>query len=244
MDLRPHDQGGFDVRFDWGLAGLHNLAAGVATAVIVDVLSFSTCVDVATERGAAVLPFAGGSEDAARYAADHDACLASRRGDGRWTLSPASLLDIPAGTRLVLPSPNGSSLSKAAADLGLEVLAGCLRNAAAVGRRAGAAHGPIGVVAAGERWGIGAGGLRPALEDLIGAGAVISTLDGSRSPEAAAAAAVFASVESSLEASVAESASGRELSAAGFGEDVRIATQLDAGGSAPVLVGPAYRADA
>ena len=49
-----------------------------------------------------------------------------------YSLSPASLTAIPAETSLVLPSPNGSAISALAAQLGRPMLAGCLRNAAAV----------------------------------------------------------------------------------------------------------------
>ena len=96
--------------------------------------------------------------------------------DQPWSLSPAALLRAPYTPRLVLPSPNGSTIAAAASGL---VLAACLRNASAVGRWL-AAHGygtpsrPVLVVPAGERWPDGS--LRPSLEDGLGAGAVIAAL--------------------------------------------------------------------
>ena len=57
--------------------------------------------------------------------------------DQPWSLSPAALLRAPYTPRLVLPSPNGSTIAAAASGL---VLAACLRNASAVGRWL-AAHG-------------------------------------------------------------------------------------------------------
>ena len=141
-----------------------------------------------------------------------------RRCDG-YTLSPSSLRLIPAGTRLVLPSPNGSRLSAVASGHGT-VVAGCLRNRSAVATWAAAQPGPIGVVAAGERWADGS--LRVSLEDLLGAGALISAMDATweRSPEAAAAQQVFAATGLNRLNQLWECASGRELRQRGFGRDV------------------------
>lgn len=46
------------MRFECGEQGVRALAAaGVSHFVIVDVLSFSTCVDVAVSRGAEIIPY-------------------------------------------------------------------------------------------------------------------------------------------------------------------------------------------
>jgi 2-phosphosulfolactate phosphatase len=104
--------------------------------VLVDVLSFGACVDVATARGASILPYPRRDESAERYARDRQALLdaAERLAAGGFSLSPQSLLAIPAGTRLVLPSANGSALSLRAADFGI-VLSACFRNFEAVAGR-------------------------------------------------------------------------------------------------------------
>lgn len=52
----------------------------------------------------------------------------------RYTLSPHSSLTLPAGARLVLPSPNGSTCTVIAAAMGARVIAGSLRNEKAVTR--------------------------------------------------------------------------------------------------------------
>ncbi|HEY9430302.1 MAG TPA: 2-phosphosulfolactate phosphatase [Blastocatellia bacterium] len=171
------DQSGFDVRCEWGENGVRHLAHGADAVIIVDVLSFSTCVEIATSRGAVVIPYRWKDESAAAFAASVNAELAGARraGDG-YSLSPASLTNISAGTRLALPSPNGSALSLATGTT--PTLTACLRNCRAVATAA-AKYGPrVAVIPAGERWDDGS--LRPAFEDWVGAGAVISHLKGSQ----------------------------------------------------------------
>ena len=51
------DPSGYDIRCEWGLAGVETLGPVSDVIVIVDVLTFSTAVDVAVARGAAVLPY-------------------------------------------------------------------------------------------------------------------------------------------------------------------------------------------
>lgn len=176
-ELDPnHLQIGPDVRLDWGMRGLEALlAGGVRTVVIVDVLSWSTAVDVASGRGACIYPSAGDAASVAALAARVGADIAGRRGEaGRPTLSPLSLRSLARGSKLVLPSPNGSTLAEMAATAGVDVFAGCLRNASAIAAAITAF--PVGIVAAGERWPDGS--LRPALEDGWGAGAIAVALGG------------------------------------------------------------------
>jgi 2-phosphosulfolactate phosphatase len=54
----------------------------------------------------------------------------SQRNNSQYSLSPQSLASIPKGTRLVLPSPNGATLTLATEKT--PTLAGCLRNYRAV----------------------------------------------------------------------------------------------------------------
>lgn len=118
----------------------------------------------------------------------------------------------------------------------------CLRNAAAVARwvrrRQHEAGVTVAVIAAGERWGDGE--LRPAAEDLWGAGAVIAELadeTGGRSPEAELAAAGHHAVRDTLPSSLRSCASGRELIARGFQADVDIAAEVGSSAVVPVLRG-------
>jgi 2-phosphosulfolactate phosphatase len=219
------------VHVEWGLEGLRARLDDTDVFVVVDVLSFSTCVDVALDRGAWIVPSALGPE-AWELARALGAECASSRGTGRYSLSPLSYADVPAGTTVVLPSPNGASLCLATGDI--PTLTSCLRNAAAVAGAAFQMGRRITVVAAGERWPNGA--LRPALEDWLGAGAVVARLASTRSPEAAAAEAAFGAARSRLVATLVACQSGRELVERGYEADVRCATDLDATRRAPILV--------
>jgi len=223
-------QGPFEVRCEWGPQGVAALE-GCRTFVVVDVLSFSTCVAVAAARGVEVAPCRSMDREAAELARRLGATVAGPRGGG-YSLSPASLLSAPRGMRLVLASPNGATVSLEAGARG-HVLAGCLRNRSAVAKRAASLGGPIGTVPAGERWPDGT--LRPCYEDLLGAGAIAAKLTGSRSPEAAAAVAMFEAASDRLAASLMSCSSGCELVERGFPEDVRMAAELDADAVAPEL---------
>jgi 2-phosphosulfolactate phosphatase len=258
----PFSQHGYRVRLEWGPGGLAALAGLSAVIVIVDVLSFSTAVDIAVGRGATVLPVPWRAPAAPDVELPAGAVPAGRRGSASWSLSPSSLLALPAGTRLALPSPNGATLSAAAAESGATVLAGCLRNAPNVAAtalaclqvppsRPGSASksrpddgdGVISVVPAGERW--PDGDLRPAIEDMLGAGAVVAELArlgaGPCSPEALAAADAFeAARRQGLHDALAACSSGRELHAAGFGADVALAAEYGVSGGAPVLCDGEY----
>ena len=255
MTLAAHRQAAYPVRFDWGPTGAVATAGGAAYAVVVDVLSFTTSVCVGVERGIAVHPFAWKDERARAYADERGASLAIGRHEARrlglgLSLSPVSIAAAVGVQRLVLPSPNGSAIA-AALDRPT-VVAACLRNRSAVARhlhdevsvlaRRGVETCAITVVAAGERWPDGS--LRPAVEDLWGAGAVLAALvdlgvEG-LSPEARVAEAAYRAVEPDLAAAVTGCASGRELVDGGFEEDVAMARDLDVADRVPVLSGGAF----
>jgi 2-phosphosulfolactate phosphatase len=231
--MSVYDQHDFEIRCEWGEEAVALLASVSDVVIIVDVLSFSTCVDIAVARGAQVFPFAGPIEGARDLAETVGGVVASRRGStGAFTLSPLSLTSIPSGTKLVLPSPNGSTLS-----LGTRAtptIAGCLRNARAVAHAAQQVGTTISVIAAGERWNH-ARNVRFSFEDFIGAGAIISHLHGTRSPEAQAAEAAFRSAQRNLKQLLRECASGRELIAEGFDVDVALASEYNGSDAVPRL---------
>jgi len=179
--------------------------------------------------------YAWKDDSARRFATERGALLAGKRGD-KFSLSPGSLRELPAGARLVLPSPNGATLSLAAA--GRPTMCGCLRNAAAVAKAAGS-YGPrVAVIPAGERWPDDT--LRPCFEDWIGAGAIIEQLPGTRSPEAEAALAAWQSARLKLLELLRVCPSGQELIERGFPQDVEIAGEVNVSLSAPTMKEGAY----
>lgn len=231
------------ILFEWGLSGAKALADYADVLIVVDVLSFSTCVDVACARGAQVFPFPLGDRDAAiREAERLNVILAGKRSDktAEYTLSAPTLRKIPTGTKLMLPSPNGSRISFSTQ--GKTVLAGCLRNAKAVAQHAVALSqsNTIAVIAAGERW--PDGGLRPAIEDFIGSGAIIAELQGDLSAEARVARNTFLSAGPDLSDMLHDASSSIELKEKGFPQDVEIALELNVSNCVPVLLNGAYSA--
>jgi 2-phosphosulfolactate phosphatase len=232
----------------WGPNGLRDLAPRSDVVVIIDVLRFTTAVDVAVSRGADVFPYKWHDGTEATFAQSIGAELAVPQDEvdegHPWSLSPVALGRIPAGTKLVLPSPNGAALAFAARDAGAQaVVAGCLRNATAVGRFVASIGGTVGILASGERWRGATGPLRPAVEDWVGAGAIVAALGsrgGPRSPDAIAAAGSFDACRAALEWTLASSTSGRFLTARGLAEDVALAAELDRSDGVPLLVGDCF----
>lgn len=217
------------MRCEWGPVGVTEVPADVV--VVIDVLRFTTAVDAAVGHGVAVHPYRWRDASAAAFASSVGAVLA----DGQTaSLSPESLLALDPGSSVVLPSPNGSTCAALAAERGATVVAACLRNAAAVGAWLAERGGTVTLVPCGERWPDGS--LRPALEDLLGAGAVIAALPGARSPEAAAAEAVWESSADRLPEVLAGCASGRQQHARGWDADLAFASRVGASGCVPVLV--------
>jgi len=241
---RAHQQRGYRIRFDWGLSGAEALLdAGDVDAVVVDVLSFTTTVGVAVERGIEVYPFPWKDERAQTFADGLGATLAVGRLDAQRegvpgvSLSPAAMSRVEGVKRIVLPSPNGSTIADRVDEDGVRVVAASLCNASAVAGWLARRAETIAIVAAGERWPDGS--LRPCAEDLWGAGAVVDALisagrDG-LSAEATVAAAGFLMAKQAPDDHLAGCASGRELIAKGFAEDVRLAGRLDASAVVPVL---------
>jgi 2-phosphosulfolactate phosphatase len=229
--LDPFSQASYRIRLEWGRRGARRAAARGDLRVVVDTLSFASAVVTAVAHGAEVYPCRD-REDPIELAQRLGAVAAESRSytptESHFSLSPVSYLRVAPGTRVVLRSPNGATCCRAGRG---PVLVGCLLNATAAAREATALAGErcVTVVACGERWKARGedGPLRVAIEDLLGAGAIIAALPGSQSPEARVAAAAFLALKEDLAGVIAESGSGRELVARGHPADVAHAARLD-----------------
>ncbi|HUM70073.1 MAG TPA: hypothetical protein PLK31_14660, partial [Chloroflexota bacterium] len=84
------NQNDYDIRFEWGVSGLEALLPVSDVMVIVDVLSFTTCVDIVVGRGGLVLPYRGEAEALPAFAHSQNALYAShkRQQDTAYSLSP------------------------------------------------------------------------------------------------------------------------------------------------------------
>ncbi|MEV6965937.1 2-phosphosulfolactate phosphatase [Hamadaea sp. NPDC051192] len=249
--ISPYAQTPYAVRCDWGPIGADEVGPGTAVVAVVDVLSFSTTLTVAADRGIEVFPYRWRDERAAAFAAEQNATLAVGRSEvgpaQPVSLSPSTIRAAHGVTRLVLPSPNGSTVARRLAETGATVIGVSLRNARAAAAwtaRTLPSGAAVAVVPAGERWKID-DSLRPAIEDLWGAGAFLQgLLDeglGGLSPEAELAVAAYRHVSPHLRDALYACASGIELAGYGYPEDVDIASEVDSSTVVPVLDGESFR---
>ena len=210
--MPPFDQSTYQVRLEWGVAGLARLAPA-DIVVVVDVLRFSTTVIDAVERG------------------------------------DESPLD--AGAHAV--SINGAAVAEAAARGGALVLLAALRNASAVAaavlaeQQGRGSRTSVAVIAAGELTGRdAAAAVRFAVEDQLGAGAIVDALGAlgidHTSPDAAVASESFRALRRAVKHLLTASGSGLELIETGRGDEVAHAAAVDAASIVPVLREGIFRA--
>jgi 2-phosphosulfolactate phosphatase len=207
-------------------------------------LSFSTTAVTAIQRGGIIYPCTT-QENAAVLAQQVGGELAVRREDvpakGRFSLSPETFLKLEPGSKVTLASPNGATCCNYG-NQAPYLLVGTLINAKAVATVLSDLldHNPdlnVTVIACGERWSIPSedGPLRIAIEDYLGAGAILSYLNADKSPESRVCQGAFLQAGDDLEALLWDCASGRELRERGFEQDIRHAARLDVYESVPLL---------
>ncbi len=161
--------------------------------------------------------------------------------------------DVPLDAAAHAVSLNGAAVAEAAARTGALVLVAGLRNASAVAtavlaeqKRRGART-SVALIPAGERTGREAGSvLRFAVEDQLGAGAIVDALGtlgiDHTSPDAAVAGESFRALRRAVTHLLTASGSGLELIARGERDDVTAAAALDAASVVPVLRDRVFRA--
>ena len=220
----PFDQGRYQVRLEWGVSGLARLAPA-DIVVVVDVLRFSSTVAAALAVGDSY-PL----DEAAHAISLNGAAVVRAAATAPTTASGAN----PTPARVVV--------------------LGCLRNAPAIARfameeqarRGGRTS--IAIIAAGERTDAESTAPRFAVEDLLGAGAIIDALGGvgidHTSPEAAAAAEAFRGLRGAVRHLLTASGSGQELIERDARDDVLAAAAIGDLDVVPVLDSAGVRFEA
>ncbi len=223
------------INLDWKPAGVTKAAERGDVIVIVDTLSFSTTVATAVSNGAMIYPCFP-TDDPASLALSHDAKVAIKRGEvsgeDQFSLSPDSFSNIKPGTRVILPSPNGAVCCRSAVKA-QSVFVGTIVNASAtaeaISKLINRENLSVTIIACGEReaYGVDSGEIRFALEDYLGAGAIISELEFAKSAEAMVCEKAFLAVRDDLEKIIRECQSGQELVERGYDKDVSIASDIN-----------------
>lgn len=230
---------------DWGRRGVRRAVERGDIIVIVDVLSFSTTVVTAAARGAYIYPCSS-HQAAAKVAVQVGGEMAVKRMEvpakGRFSLSPLTFEQVEPGTKVAVVSPNGAFCAR----LGRRspsLFVGCFVNAAAVAKAVSEILAGTGsavtIIACGERERLTGGRsvIRWAVEDYLGAGAILSGLQFDKSPDAVVCEGAFRSCREIMGEIMTECQSGRELAEWGFARDVTFSTRLDVSRCVPVLRG-------
>jgi len=236
-------QEGYRCRLEWGKRGASAAAARGDILVVVDTLRFSTTAVTAVHHGVLLYPCTW-DEDIHAFSQRVGAIAGGHRSgeDTRYTLSPLCYIHAVPGLRIALASPNGATCARHASAVPI-LFVGALVNARAVGMGVAqwleTTNLSVTVLACGERWPTPSddGELRFAIEDYLGAGAILSCLPQTKSPEALLCAGAFVLAAPILEEMLLECGSGRELQGKGQVHDVRHAARLNLYDTVPVMRG-------
>ncbi|MGV3489165.1 MAG: 2-phosphosulfolactate phosphatase [Tuberibacillus sp.] len=238
------DQSPYECRLEWGRRGAREAAERGDIVIVVDVLSFSSTVVSALNCGAIIYPYPpnlNGKDFAKEIGAEYILGRAEASKKGLPTLSPVTFSQNHANKRYVLTSLNGAFCTWIASKVPA-LLIGSLLNASAVARIANQVSAktktPITVIPCGEQWNNimeNEDALRPSVEDYLGAGAILSYLQGEKSPEAEVCMNAFLHSKDNWNHLIWECGSGRELREKGFEEDVRHCSRLNVYDTVPLL---------
>ncbi|WP_059173674.1 2-phosphosulfolactate phosphatase [Bacillus sp. FJAT-27445] len=243
------DQAPYAVRMEWGRRGAREAAERGDIVLIVDVISFSSTVTTALHTGCEIYPYPphlDGKAYAEQIGGEYILGRSEAAKLGKATLSPVSFNTSHQGKSFVLTSLNGAFCTWIAEKVPA-LLIGSILNAAAAAKAANEIRkriqADITVVPCGEQWNQPAeneDSLRPSIEDYLGAGVILSMLDGEKSPEAEVCEGGYQSAKDRLGKLIWDCGSGRELRAKGFEEDVVHCGKLNAFSTVPLLFGKKF----
>lgn len=233
-----------EARLEWGIKGVAAAMRRGDVIIIVDVIRFTSAVVSAASKGHEVVPMPTDAE--ARDFAKENGLP---HFDGMGALCPKNFFGI-ASKRIVLPSPNGATLSYNASGNGGAFIASYLNATAAAEEAyesAARAGKNLSFIASGEvgderrvwlpEWerALAGGNELFCVEDFMCAGLVASKIAAEKSPELLSAEMEFQKNAGRLRRTLEESASGIEVMLAGHHEDVTAYSHVDAYRVAPRL---------
>lgn len=204
------------------------------TVVVFDVLRATTTMAAALAAGVVEIRVFGSIDEARQAEARHTGALRVLCGEEKCLPPPGFDLgnspgafgrDLHAGHTAFMSTTNGTRAILAATG-GRTVITGALVNASAAARAVAGEGSAATLLCAGT-------GGQVAMEDVIGAGAVIERLSklvhvSFESDVAVMALRLFRGASGDLRAALAESQGGRNVIAAGLDEDIDFAARLDA----------------
>ncbi|MBN2542160.1 2-phosphosulfolactate phosphatase [bacterium] len=236
------------VTIDWFLEGVDYAQKQNNITIIVDTLRFSSATVTAVANGFEIYPVSDqdyGRELARKVGAE----LSGKPGQAKYSISPLSYLNCDEENRkVVLFSPNGAACSERI--LGNYYgLVGTLLNARAAGslitKLAKRYDSDVTVIAAGEQRAIDDGhrvtyfkeeSVRVfAIEDYLGAGAIISNIELPKTPEAQLCELACKAALKDIAALLRESFSGKFLIQHGMGNDFDHCVQTDIYDTVPMI---------
>lgn len=230
--MSDFDQERYACRLEWGWQGAEWAAERGDILVVVDTLRFSSTVVTAVANGVLLSPCLE-EEDIQKVAERLGAIAGGKHAEGSpFSLSPSSFMGAESGTKVALGSRNGAACSRYAERVPY-LLIGTLLNARAVGVAVNSLMATTGrsvtLNPCGERWTSPNrdGTLRVAIEDYLGAGAILAHVEATKSPEAEVCLSAFLGSVSEIERLLLECGSGRELCRRGEREDVLHVAQID-----------------
>ncbi|MGN7179752.1 2-phosphosulfolactate phosphatase [Cytobacillus kochii] len=229
---------------EWGKRGAREAANRGDIVIIVDVLSFSSTVVTGLNYGAIIYPYPphlNGKAYAQSLGAQYILGRAEAARLGAPTLSPVTFNHSHDRQKYVLSSLNGAFCTWIASHIPA-LFIGSLLNASAVASAANqlsaSLNANITVVPCGELWnGVKEfeDSLRPAMEDYLGAGAILSRIEGKQSAEVQVCIGAFQHSKSTLSRLIWDCTSGIELRERGFEKDVKHCSRLNIYQTVPIL---------